>query len=98
MVLLAIRSASPKVCGDGFAWKSWLEWAEGIRTNVFLYCYDDPSGRRRVEQVEAAVSRDPFALEGLIESLTIFERDPLFGTFAAESSGEIAALLAKAVP
>ena len=50
------------------------------------------------EQVEAAVSRDPFALEGLIESLTIFERDPLFGTFAAESSGEIAALLAKAVP
>jgi uncharacterized protein YciI len=50
------------------------------------------------QEVEAAVSRDPFAREGLIESLTIFEWDPLFGVFAAESSGEIAALLAKAVP
>jgi hypothetical protein len=34
------------------------------------------------QKVEATVSRDPFAFEGLIESLTIFEWDPLFGTFA----------------
>jgi uncharacterized protein YciI len=50
------------------------------------------------QEVEAAVSQDPFAREGLIESLTIFEWDPLFGIFAAESSGEVAALLSKAVP
>jgi uncharacterized protein len=47
-------------------------------------------------EVEAEVSRDPFAREGLIENLTILEWDPLFGIFAAESSGEVAALLAQA--
>ena len=40
--------------------------------------------------VEALVRADPFAREGLIETLTIEEWDPLFGTFAAESSGELA--------
>ena len=40
--------------------------------------------------VEALVRADPFAIEGLIESLTIEEWDPLFGAFAAESSGELA--------
>jgi uncharacterized protein YciI len=38
-------------------------------------------------EVEAVVSRDPFAREGLIENLTILEWDPLFGIFAAESAG-----------
>jgi uncharacterized protein YciI len=47
-------------------------------------------------EVEAVVSRDTFAREGLIENLTILEWDPLFGIFAAESSGEVAALLAQA--
>lgn len=37
--------------------------------------------------VEALVARDPFAVEGLIETLTVIEWDPLFGAFAAESSG-----------
>jgi hypothetical protein len=47
-------------------------------------------------KVEAVVSRDPFAREGLIENLTILEWDPLFGIFSAEFSGEVAALLAQA--
>jgi uncharacterized protein YciI len=44
--------------------------------------------------VEALVAADPFATEGLIEHLTITEWDPLFGTFAAESSGYLAGLSA----
>ncbi len=36
--------------------------------------------------VEAIVANDPFAIEGLIEELTIVEWDPLFGAFADESS------------
>lgn len=43
-------------------------------------------------RVEALVAADPFAVEGLIESLTITEWDPLFGAFAAESSGHLAGL------
>jgi uncharacterized protein YciI len=44
--------------------------------------------------VEALVAADPFATKGLIESLTITEWDPLFGAFAAESSGNLAGLSA----
>jgi uncharacterized protein len=39
--------------------------------------------------VEALVAADPFAVEGLIETLTIIEWDPLFGAFAAESTGHL---------
>lgn len=39
--------------------------------------------------VEALVAKDPFAIEGLLESLSIVEWDPLFGAFAAESSGSM---------
>lgn len=39
--------------------------------------------------VEAIISRDPFAREGLIDQLVIQEWDPLFGVFASESSGVI---------
>jgi len=39
--------------------------------------------------VEALVTADPFAVEGLIVSLTIVEWDPLFGAFAAEASGHL---------
>ncbi len=44
-------------------------------------------------KVEALVAADPFAVEGLIESLTITEWDPLFGAFAAESSGHLPGLI-----
>jgi uncharacterized protein len=43
--------------------------------------------------VEALVAADPFAVEGLIETLTIIEWDPLFGAFAAESSGHLPELV-----
>jgi uncharacterized protein YciI len=42
---------------------------------------------------EALVAGDPFAVEGLIETLSIVEWDPLFGVFAAESSGHLPGLL-----
>ena len=40
-------------------------------------------------EVEALIQEDPFAKEGLIAELTVHEWDPLFGVFAAESSGEV---------
>jgi uncharacterized protein len=42
--------------------------------------------------VEALVAADPFAVEGLVETLTIIEWDPLFGAFAAESTGHLPGL------
>lgn len=42
--------------------------------------------------VETLVAADPFAREGLIVSLDIEEWDPLFGAFAAESSGVLQGL------
>ncbi len=44
-------------------------------------------------EVEALIEQDPFAKEGLIAELTIHEWDPLFGVFAAESSGDMPELL-----
>ncbi len=41
---------------------------------------------------EMLVARDPFAIEGLIVSLTIQEWDPLFGAFADKSSGSLEGL------
>ena len=38
------------------------------------------------EEAQGLVDADPFALEGLIDELTILEWDPLFGAFAGESS------------
>ncbi|WP_298691928.1 YciI family protein [uncultured Sphingomonas sp.] len=40
--------------------------------------------------VRALVDKDPFGIEGLIETLSIIEWDPLFGQFANESSGQLA--------
>ena len=37
--------------------------------------------------VEGLMARDPFAINGLITSMTITEWDPLLGAFAAESTG-----------
>ncbi|MFG1425970.1 YciI family protein [Roseixanthobacter glucoisosaccharinicivorans] len=45
-------------------------------------------------KVEALVAADPFAVAGLIENVTITEWDPLFGAFAAESSGHLPGLQA----
>lgn len=44
------------------------------------------------EAVNALVQGDPFAAQGVIESISITEWDPLFGAFADESSGELAGL------
>lgn len=41
------------------------------------------------DAVERCIANDPFAIEGVIDSLTIEEWDPLFGAFAAESSGKL---------
>ena len=48
--------------------------------------------------VEALVAADPFAIEGLIESLAITEWDPLFGAFASDSSGHLPGLAAESAP
>ena len=37
-------------------------------------------------ELDALIAADPFAIEGLIDQLTIVEWDPMFGAFAAESS------------
>lgn len=42
--------------------------------------------------VETLVTRDPFSIEKLIETLTIVEWDPLFGAFATDSSGHLGGL------
>jgi hypothetical protein len=38
------------------------------------------------EAVDALVTTDPFAIEGLIENMAIREWDPIFGAFNARSS------------
>ena len=38
------------------------------------------------EEAQRLVNEDPFAIENLIDELTILEWDPLFGAFSAESS------------
>lgn len=44
------------------------------------------------QAVEGLVQDDPFAVHGLIETLTIHEWDPLFGDYADESSGSLPGL------
>ncbi len=34
------------------------------------------------EEVDGLVAEDPFAIEGLIDELTVLEWDPMFGAFA----------------
>ncbi|CAN5460806.1 hypothetical protein BH10PSE3_BH10PSE3_32480 [soil metagenome] len=38
------------------------------------------------EEVERLVAEDPFAIEGLIDELTILDWDPMFGAFAEDAS------------
>jgi hypothetical protein len=42
---------------------------------------DVPTSRSRAE-VEQLIAQDPFAVEGLIDDLTILDWDPMFGAFA----------------
>jgi uncharacterized protein YciI len=58
-----------------------------LRSGFLLFTASDRAA------VEALVARDPFAIEGLIKALTIIEWDPLFGAFAAESSGHLPGLV-----
>jgi uncharacterized protein YciI len=39
-----------------------------------------------LEEVKQIVVEDPFAIEGLIDNLTILPWDPMFGAFSGESS------------
>lgn len=38
------------------------------------------------EEVERLIAQDPFAVEGLIDELTILAWDPMFGAFANDAS------------
>ena len=38
------------------------------------------------DEANRLIANDPFAIEGLIEDLTILPWDPMFGAFSAESS------------
>ena len=37
-------------------------------------------------ELDALIAADPFAIEGLIEALTVTEWNPLFGAFAGEAA------------
>jgi len=37
-------------------------------------------------ELDALIAADPFAIEGLIEELTVTEWNPLFGAFAADAA------------
>ena len=52
----------------------------GKRAGFIIMTADD------VDEVKRLIAADPFAIEGLIDELTIVAWDPMFGAFAAESS------------
>lgn len=54
-----------------------------LRAGFLLF---EASDRSTVERI---ISEDPFSVEDLIVELTIREWDPLFGAFAAASSGRL---------
>lgn len=39
-----------------------------------------------LEELLGVIAKDPFAIEGLIEDMTVTEWDPIFGAFAGKSS------------
>ena len=39
-----------------------------------------------IEEAQGFIARDPFAVEGLIDDLTIVEWNPMFGAFADEAN------------
>jgi uncharacterized protein YciI len=52
----------------------------GKRAGFIIMTVDD------LEEVKRIVAEDPFAIEGLIDDLTIVQWDPMFGAFSGESS------------
>ena len=51
-----------------------------LRAGLLIFKVEDRA------ELDALIAADPFAIEGLIDELTIVEWDPMFGPFAAESS------------
>ncbi|MFM5916190.1 MAG: YciI family protein [Novosphingobium sp.] len=51
-----------------------------LRAGLLLFTVD---GR---EELDALIAADPFAIEGLIEELTVTEWNPMFGAFAGEAA------------
>ena len=51
-----------------------------LRAGLLIFTVEDRA------ELDALIAADPFAIEGLIEELTVIEWDPMFGAFAAESS------------
>ena len=52
----------------------------GKRAGFFIMTVDNR------EEAERLIAQDPFAIEGLIDELTILEWNPIFGAFAEEVS------------
>ena len=52
----------------------------GKRAGFIIMTVDD------LEEAKRVVADDPFAIEGLIDDLTILQWDPMFGAFSEESS------------
>ena len=51
-----------------------------LRAGLLIFTVEDRA------ELDALIAADPFAIENLIEELTVIEWDPLFGAFASESS------------
>ncbi len=52
----------------------------GKRAGFIIMTVDD------LDEAKRLIAADPFAIEGLIDELTILTWDPMFGAFAEESS------------
>ncbi len=52
----------------------------GKRAGFIIMTVDD------LDEANRLIAADPFAIEGLIDDLTILPWDPMFGAFAGESS------------
>ena len=50
------------------------------RTKLLVFAVEDRP------ELDRLIAADPFAVAGLISELTVVQWDPLFGTFASESS------------
>ena len=52
----------------------------GLRAGLLLFTVGDRA------ELDSLIAADPFAIEGLINELTVTEWNPLFGTFASEAA------------
>jgi hypothetical protein len=51
-----------------------------LRTGLLLFTVEDRG------ELDALIAADPFAIQGLIEELTVTEWNPLFGAFSGEAA------------